>query len=115
MASQLLSYTNGKAHLLIEATVPATGYAVYDVRTSGTANRFAATTSNTLENSIYKITLDEKGDITSLLDKMQNKELVKQGKAIRLALFTQNKSYHWPAWEVLKETIDREPSLSRIM
>ena len=109
VASQLLSYTNGKAHLLIEATVPATGYAVYDVRTSGTANRFAATTSNTLENSIYKITLDEKGDITSLLDKTQNKELVKQGKAIRLALFTQNKSYHWPAWEVLKETIDREP------
>lgn len=109
MASQLLSYTNGKAHLLIEATVPATGYAVYDVRTSGTANRFAATTSNTLENSIYKITLDEKGDITSLLDKTQNKELVKQGKAIRLALFTQNKSYHWPAWEVLKETIDQEP------
>ena len=97
VASQLLSYTNGKAHLLIEATVPATGYAVYDVRTSGTANRFAATTSNTLENSIYKITLDEKGDITSLLDKTQNKELVKQGKAIRLALFTQNKSYHWPA------------------
>ncbi len=82
---------------------------MYDVRTSGTANRFAATTSNTLENSIYKITLDEKGDITSLLDKTQNKELVKQGKAIRLALFTQNKSYHWPAWEVLKETIDREP------
>lgn len=32
VASQLLSYTNGKAHLLIEATVPATGYAVYDVR-----------------------------------------------------------------------------------
>ena len=89
VASQLLSYTNGKAHLLIEATVPATGYAVYDVRTSGTANRFAATTSNTLENSIYKITLDEKGDITSLLDKTQNKELVKQGKAIRLALFTE--------------------------
>ena len=109
VASQLLSYTNGKAHLLIEATVPATGYAVYDVRTSGTANRFAATTSNTLENSIYKITLDGKGDITSLLDKTQNKELVKQGKTIRLALFTQNKSYHWPAWEVLKETIDREP------
>ena len=28
-------------------------------------------------------------------------ELVKAGKAIRLALFTENKSFEWPAWEVL--------------
>lgn len=34
---------------------------------------------------------------------------MKPGKSIRLALFTQNKSYIWPAWEILKETIDREP------
>ena len=34
---------------------------------------------------------------------------MKPGKAIRLALFTENKSYSWPAWEILKETIDKEP------
>lgn len=108
-AAQLLGYTQGKARLLIEASVPATGYAVYDVRTSGSSKRPAADTSNTLENSVYKITVDENGDIRSIFDKINGKELVKAGKAIRLALFTENESHAWPAWEIMKETIDREP------
>lgn len=109
VAAQLTNYVNGKAHLLLEASVPATGYAIYDVRTSGTANTVASANANTLENSIYKITLDKNGDISSLFDKKNNKELVKSGKVIRLALFTKNQSHAWPAWEVLKETTDREP------
>lgn len=108
--AQLLSYKNGKAHVLISATVPATGYVVYDVREGGpAASALQQAGVNTLENSLYKITLDKNGDITSLLDKKNNKELVKEGKAIRLALFTENKSYNWPAWEIMKETVDREP------
>lgn len=62
-----------------------------------------------LENSVYKISLNEYGDITSLFDKNNNKELIKTGKAIRLALFTDNESYHWPAWEIMKKTIDSTP------
>lgn len=108
--AQLTAYENGKAHLLIEATVPATGYVVYDVREGSSNLRTAQPTeANTLENSIYKIALDKNGDIVSLLDKKNNKELVKKGESIRLALFTENKSYNWPAWEILKETVDKEP------
>lgn len=110
VASQFISYENGKAHLLIAATVPAAGYAVYDVRTGGTDTRISKSSgANMIENSLYKIQLDKNGDITSLFDKTNNKELVKEGKAIRLALFTENKSYDWPAWEIIKETTDREP------
>lgn len=107
--AQLLSYEDGKACLLIAATVPATGYAVYDVREGGSSARAVSAQTNVLENSVYKLVFDNKGDITSLFDKKNNKELVKEGKAIRLALFTENKSYNWPAWEILKETTDREP------
>lgn len=32
-----------------------------------------------------------------------------EGKAVRLAMFTENKSYSWPAWEILKETVDKAP------
>lgn len=109
VASQLLSYTDGKARFLVEATVPATGYAVYDVRTSGSSADTGAVTADALENSVYKIGFDNKGDIVSLFDKKNNKELVKSGRSIRLAVFEENKSYVWPAWEILKETIDREP------
>lgn len=109
VASQYLGYKDGKAHLLVEASVPATGYAVYDVRTSGEGIVVKNKQVNTLENSCYKLTFDANGDIVSLLDKRNGKELVASGKAIRLALFTENESYEWPAWEILKKTLDREP------
>ena len=109
VASQLVSYTGGKVRLLVEATVPANGYAVYDVRLSGKGVETVATEAASIENSLYKLTLDKNGDITSLLDKKNNKELVKAGKAIRLALFTENESFDWPAWEILKKTVDAAP------
>lgn len=31
------------------------------------------------------------------------------GKSIRLAFFPQNESYSWPAWEILKKTVDASP------
>lgn len=110
VASQLLSYQGGKMNLLIEAAVPSTGYAVYDVRFSGAQlQKTSPVAATVLENSVYKISLDKHGDISSLLDKKNNKELVKNGKTIRLALFTENESYHWPAWEIMKKTIDSTP------
>lgn len=109
VAAQLLGCADGKARVLVEATVPANGYAVYDIRFSGSEKKSASIASKTVENSVYRLTLDDKGDITSLYDKKAGRELVESGKAIRLAIFTENESFQWPAWEVLKETIDREP------
>lgn len=107
--SQLLDYQDGQAHLLVEATVPANGFAVYGIRLSGTGAQAEGTAANVLENSVYKITLNQQGDITSIVDKRHGKELVREGKTIRLALFTDNKSYNWPAWEIIKKTLDAEP------
>lgn len=109
VAAQLLGCTDGKAKVLVEATVPANGFAVYDIRLSGSDKKAATKSADVLENSVYKMQLDSKGDITSLYDKKTGRELVEPGKAIRLAIFTENESFPWPAWEVIKKTIDREP------
>lgn len=109
VASQLLSFDGEKASLLVEAEVPANGYAVYDVRLSGSGKEQAGKSTDVVENSLYRIALDANGDITSLFDKANSRELVKQGKAIRLALFTENESFAWPAWEIIKKTVDAEP------
>jgi len=108
--SQLLSYADGQAEIIFAADVDPVSYSVYDVRLSGKK------TSNVLkigeswiENTVYKLTLDKRGDISSIVDKKNGKELVEKGKAIRLALFTQNLSTKWPAWEILKTTIDQVP------
>lgn len=109
VTAQLTGYNAGKATVLVEATVPANGFAVYDVRFTGSGKNTTPATGSSIENSVYKITLDSNGDISSLYDKKAAKELVKPGKTIRLAIFTENKSFDWPAWEILKETIDRNP------
>lgn len=114
VTSQFISYQNGKLTLLIEATVPAVGYAVYDIRSSSNEptallKLVQENDKYQFENSVYRMILNLNGDIISLVDKRFNKEIVKSGKAIRLALFTENRSEEWPAWEIHKRTIDKEP------
>lgn len=108
--SQVLESRDGQVRLLVQASVPAVGYVVYDVRRGGgKAPEAIQATPSGLENSIYKVTLDANGDIRSIVDKRSGKELVAQGKSVRLALFTENESFHWPAWEILKKAMDAEP------
>lgn len=108
--SQLLSYADGQAEIIFAADVDPVSYSVYDVRLSGKkTSNVLKIGENWIENTVYKLTLDKRGDISSIVDKKNGKELVEKGKAIRLALFTQNPSTKWPAWEILKTTIDQVP------
>ena len=100
---------NGQKVLLIKASVPSMGYAVYDVRKSGSPVKSTLkASSQAMENSVYRLEFNENGDIRSIVDKRNGREMVQEGKAIRLALITDNKSYTWPAWEITKATIDAE-------
>ena len=102
---------DGVRKLLVRATVAPVGYAVYDVRKGGAskASGVLKASEKGMENSVYKLAFDANGDLCSIVDKRNGRELVESGKAVRLALFTENKSYRWPAWEIMKETIDAEP------
>jgi len=92
--------------------VPAVGYAVYDGKSlskRGSAKATISAGKAVIENALCKVVLDSNGDIASIVDKTTNREIVEKGKAIRLALFTSNRSTNWPAWEILKKTIDQDP------
>lgn len=107
---QKLPYGDGCVNLLARVAVPANGMAVYDVRVVGSAKeKQVETPASVIENSVYRLQLDGAGDITSLYDKSAGRELVRPGGKIRLALFEDNKSYDWPAWEVIKSTLDAAP------
>lgn len=105
---QLLESTKENTRLLISADVPPVGYAVYDLRATP-GNFTPEKASNILENSVYRLTINSNGDISSLVDKRVGRELVEDGKVIRLALFTENESKAWPAWEIMKSTLDKTP------
>ena len=100
---------NGKSAVIFEASVPSTGYAVYSVKTSGKAAAPKAQALKQVENSRYKLVVDDNGDISSLYDKKAGKEIVAQGQRIRLVVFDDCSSRSWPAWEIMKATIDKAP------
>ena len=108
VASQIIE-RDGKKMVLFEANVPATGFAVYSVKESGKAGNVKAVSGNSIENSRYRLTVDDNGDISSLYDKKSGRELVANGKRIRLVVFDECLSRSWPAWEIMKATIDRDP------
>lgn len=106
--AQVVSRSGDRAKIAFAAEVPSVGYAVYDVRPAAPVRSTALKAEgNTIENAVYRVTLDENGDIASLVDKRVGRELVAEGKAFRLALFEGNPSHNWPAWEVLKEVMDQ--------
>ena len=100
------------SQLLFEAEVPSAGMAVYGVKEESGKKVAAAAQPHRgteIENSVYRLRLDEHGDMVSLYDKRAQRELVAAGKSIRLVVFDDCKSEAWPAWEIHKRTLDKDP------
>ena len=101
---------DGRSQLLFEAQVPAAGFAVYSVKKgSPVSAKHPAPNPRQIENSCYRLTVDAHGDVVSLFDKKANRELVAQGKSLRLVVFDDCRSEAWPAWEIQKATLDKAP------
>ncbi|MEA2238840.1 MAG: alpha-mannosidase [Thermoanaerobaculia bacterium] len=95
------------------AKVPPVGWAVYDVTRDGRRGmalvdatthihlRFTASDGlqprATIENARYRLSIDDAGDIASIVDKKTKRELL--AAPMRLALQTEN-PHDWPAWNM---------------
>lgn len=92
------------------AAVPAMGATVFDVRPSATAcslNTGLSVSTSQLENQRYRVQLDANGDVSSIFDKLNNRELL--NAPIRWAFF-HDVSVTWPAWEILYQTVTAPPT-----
>src|SRR5438874_936270 len=97
--AQVSGEKDGAAKVIFLAKVPSVGYAVFDVRPSDavpSTSELKASESS-LENARYRLKVDSKGDVSSILDKKLNNELL--SSPIRLAISTDNPE-HWPAWNM---------------
>ena len=90
------------------AQVPSVGYAVYDVQPAETPIAFSGlqVTESSLENTRYRIRLNENGDVASIFDKKLERELL--SGPVRLAISTDNPR-QWPAWNMDFEDQQRPP------
>ncbi len=110
--SQIIAREGDMATVAFAADSQSMGIAVYDVRPVKKAEAASVLKAdrNGMENRIYKLRFDENGDICSLVDKRNGREMVKDGDAFGLIMFENNESNVWPAWEILKPVLDRTPA-----
>lgn len=112
---QILGRDSLRTRILVSCTLPAFGTEVLEI---GNGPKGKAARSHTdlkvsdraIENGIYRIEVDEKGDIRSIYDKRYGKELVGAGKTFSLVMLEKNRSDEWPAWEIYKSTLDQTPA-----
>ena len=99
--SQIIGRSGNKVKFIFLARIPSLGLAVYDVRESSTpAKQMTSSLSfgpNTLENKYYKVSINDKGDIASILDKTQNRELLKNPARLE---FQHEVPRREPAWNM---------------
>jgi alpha-mannosidase len=98
--SQVLGPDGKGIKILFVASVPAVGFASFDVEPSRApepADAALKVTNNSIENARYKITLDENGDIASIFDKTANRQML--SAPARLAFQYENPS-QYPSWNM---------------
>lgn len=101
--SQTSPLADGGLELVFVADVNSLGLRVYDVRPSDrpccVKSDISINGDNAIENQKYIVTLNRKGNISSIIDKeLDEKEILKE--PISLGLFNYTGSKIWPAWEM---------------
>ena len=113
--SQILGKNGKKAVIAFASDMLPLSISVYELRflkkPSGKHSPFLVVSDRTIENRVYRITLDENGDMSSVYDKRAGKELVRDGRSFGLSVFEENTSDRWPSWEILKSELDKEPAV----
>ncbi|HYJ46465.1 MAG TPA: glycoside hydrolase family 38 C-terminal domain-containing protein, partial [Pyrinomonadaceae bacterium] len=113
--AQVLGEKGGAVKILFLARTPSVGFAVYDVQAAAAPSPASSSSplkvevsggEAQLENSRYRLRIDEKGDVASLFDKAINRELL--SAPARLAFQTE-RPYDWPAWNMDWEDQRKQP------
>jgi alpha-mannosidase len=99
--SQVIARKGNKVKFIFVARTPSLGLSVYDVRESDFASAVSTSSlsiePNTLENEFYKVTINDVGDISGIIDKKQKRELLQ--KPARLE-FQHESPRREPAWNM---------------
>jgi alpha-mannosidase len=108
--SQIVEGFDGKRRMLFQAALPPVGATVYSVRKAETnmKNPELVVRENSLENTRYKVRIDADGDISSIVDKKVNRELLE--KPVQLE-FGPDFPDVKPAWRIYWNDI-RQPARS---
>ncbi|MCX6282277.1 MAG: glycosyl hydrolase-related protein [Bacteroidetes bacterium] len=97
---QIQYRTKHSIRILFLASLPSVGISVFDVQAAAAPSAAKTTlkaTANSMENEFLKVTINPNGDISSIFDKRQNKEML--SAPARLEFLHEYPEY-WPAWNM---------------
>jgi len=114
--AQILSVAGQSVNIAFVARTPSASYSAYEAKPMAAANAAdpnlkisAAATGSTLENAFYQVTVNANGDISGILDKKTNKQLITTGAASRFELRT-DVGTSFPAWELRWVDVSSAPT-----
>ena len=109
LVSQTVKTDGNKITVLFAADVAANGYNTFYAKASDTAcdiNSGLKVSNTGLENDSYKVEIDQNGDISSVYDKKNKKELLQAPIQYQIL----NNTYvHYGAWEILYPDVQADP------
>jgi alpha-mannosidase len=99
LPSQIISSKNNSITFVFLARLPSAGLSVFSVSetTDKPAASGLAVTDKNLENSFFKIRVDQNGDIASIYDKRAAREVLSKPAALQ---FQREAPSQWPSWNM---------------
>ncbi|MFD2648894.1 alpha-mannosidase [Devosia albogilva] len=78
------------------------GWTAGQIVTGGAANSTSplSVSQTHLENELLRITLDSNGEITSVVDKIRNREILDAGQTANRLVAYEDKPMEWDAWDI---------------
>ena len=106
--SQVLGASGREARILFLADMPPVGYKIFEVRTGSAQAGVShlSVTPSSLENARYAVKIDVNGDISSIHDKVAQRELLNAPARLEMR---NDPSPDKPAWRILWDTVNSAP------
>ncbi len=92
--------------------IPAMGWKVIDKKAQECNVKVS---DKTLENKFYKVVFDDDYDIISIYDKMNEREVIREGKKANEIIMYQDLPYSYDAWELSSYYKDKKYSIDEVV
>ena len=94
---EITDYVEYNGQYIYAENIPAMGWKVIEGREETLS---VIVNKNTLENDFFKISFDGNGNIVSIIDKKNNREVVKENRIMNAIEVYENIPYCYDAWEI---------------
>ncbi|MDQ0972536.1 alpha-mannosidase [Neobacillus niacini] len=100
LPAQVIQTDQGKQVLLEVKNVPALGYKAFKLAQSSKDSSDLVIKTDYIENDFYQIRFNPQGQITSLFDKRNGREVISEGARGNVLLTFEDKPMNFDAWDI---------------